>query len=53
MIPRPDGGFIMETGFIGAWTTIKEFQTNMKNHMLKMIKGISKFADVNPNLDLL
>ena len=30
----------METRFIkGAGITIKEFQTNMKNHMLKRIKG--------------
>ena len=32
--------FIMETRFMkGAGITIKEFQTNMKNHMLKRIKG--------------
>lgn len=32
--------FIMETRFMkGAGITIKEFQTNMKNHMLNRIKG--------------
>lgn len=32
--------FIMETRFMkGAGITIKEFQTNMKNHMLSRIKG--------------
>ena len=32
--------FIMETRFLkGAEITIKEFQTNMKNHILNRIKG--------------
>lgn len=35
--------FIMETRFLkGAGITIKEFQTNMKNHMLTRIKGVQK-----------